>query len=92
MDPRDNSAGTRPVSSDAEKQPSMSRNPSEESLGTQQHAKSRAEKSAAICRACDAGDVEALVSYATSEGGLLEDELRQRACTMRKCPVLDEPN
>jgi hypothetical protein len=70
----------------------MSRNPSEESLGTQQHAKSRAEKSAAIRRACDAGDVEALVSYATSEGGLLEDELRQRACTMRKCPVLDEPN
>lgn len=71
----------------------MSRNfSSEESLGTQQRAIARAEKSAAILRACDAGDVEALVSYATSEGGLLEDELRQRACTIRKCLVLDEPD
>jgi hypothetical protein len=91
VDPRDNSPETRPVSSDAEKQPSISRISSEESLGTQQRGKARAEKAAAIHRACDAGDVEALVSYATSEGGLLEDELRQRACTMRKCHIQVEP-
>ncbi|KAJ5477438.1 hypothetical protein N7539_007582 [Penicillium diatomitis] len=37
------------------------------------------EKIAAIRRACGDGDVRALVSFATSEGGLLNDELRQAA-------------
>ena len=54
---------------------------SEESLNTQQFKKVRAEKADAIRQACDSHDVEALVSFATSDGGLLEDELRQKACT-----------
>ncbi|KAJ5085909.1 hypothetical protein N7532_010680 [Penicillium argentinense] len=49
------------------------------SLKSQQIAAARAEKAAAIRRACDDHDVEALVSYATSEGGLVQDELRQKA-------------
>lgn len=39
-----------------------------------------AEKADHIRRACEARDLEALVSYATSEGGLLNDELRRLAC------------
>lgn len=38
-----------------------------------------AEKADHIRRACEARDLEALVSYATSEGGLLNDELRRLA-------------
>lgn len=45
--------------------------------------KARAEKSEAIRQACDSRDIEALVSYATTEGGLLEDELRRRACKVQ---------
>jgi hypothetical protein len=90
MDPRDNDHETRPVSSDGEKESAMSRNPSEESSVTQQRSKARAEKAAAIRQACDAGDVEALIGYATSEGGLLDDELRQRACTVSESPVLND--
>ncbi|CAI7575495.1 unnamed protein product [Penicillium bialowiezense] len=37
----------------------------------------RAKKVGAIRQACASHDVEALIRYATSEGGLLEDELRQ---------------
>lgn len=39
-----------------------------------------AEKADAIRRACDQRDLDALVSYATSEGGFLQDELRKLAC------------
>lgn len=39
-----------------------------------------AEKAGAIRRACDLRDFDALASYAASEGGLLQDELRQLAC------------
>ncbi|KAJ5498023.1 hypothetical protein N7453_007074 [Penicillium expansum] len=39
----------------------------------------RAEKVRAIRKACATRDVEALAAYATSEGGLLEDDLRQIA-------------
>lgn len=52
----------------------------EETLESQQMAQALAGKAAAIRKACDSRDVEALVSYATTEGGLIEDELRQRAC------------
>ncbi|KAI9931790.1 hypothetical protein AWENTII_001560 [Aspergillus wentii] len=38
-----------------------------------------AEKADAIRRACDQRDLDALVSYATSEGGFLQDELRKLA-------------
>lgn len=37
-------------------------------------------KAEAIRRACDLRDLNALVSYAASEGGLLQDELRRLAC------------
>ncbi|KAJ5503458.1 hypothetical protein N7463_006332 [Penicillium fimorum] len=43
------------------------------------HQIARAEKARAIRKACAVRDVEALAVYATSEGGLLEDELRQLA-------------
>lgn len=39
-----------------------------------------AEKADAIRRACDLGDLDALVSYARSDGGFLRDDLRQLAC------------
>ncbi|CAL5872735.1 uncharacterized protein PFLUO_LOCUS7002 [Penicillium psychrofluorescens] len=39
----------------------------------------RAEKAEAIRRACTSRDLDALVEHATSEGGLLDDELRQIA-------------
>lgn len=44
-----------------------------------------AEKTDAIRRACDLGDLDALVSYARSEGGFLRDDLRQLAC--KRSPV-----
>lgn len=40
------------------------------------------EKAEAIRRACDFRDIDALVSHATSEGGLLKDELRRLACML----------
>lgn len=49
-----------------------------ETPGTPDHV---AEKREHIRRACAARDLGALVSYATSEGGLLNDELRRSACT-----------
>lgn len=41
-----------------------------------------AEKADAIRRACDLGDLDALVSHAKSEGGFLRDDLRQLACKL----------
>lgn len=38
------------------------------------------EKANAIRRACNLRDLNTLVSHATSQGGLLQDELRQLAC------------
>lgn len=40
----------------------------------------RAEKEKAIRQACDLRDFDALVSYATSEGGFLNDDVRRTAC------------
>lgn len=42
----------------------------------------RTKKARAIRKACAARDVEALAAHATSEGGLLEDGLRQIACEL----------
>lgn len=53
---------------------------SEENLKIQQAENARAEKAEAIRHACETRDVEKLVSFATSEGGLIDDELRQMAC------------
>ncbi|BCR95515.1 TBC domain-containing protein [Aspergillus luchuensis] len=39
----------------------------------------RAEKETAIRQACDLRDIDALVSYATSEGGFLNDDVRRTA-------------
>lgn len=38
------------------------------------------EKTAAILEACKCKDLESLRKLATSEGGLLTDELRRKAC------------
>lgn len=58
--------------------PVVSSKDSEPNEGAKQTA--RAEKARAIRKACAARDVEALAMHATSEGGLLEDGLRQIAC------------
>jgi len=42
----------------------------------------RADKADAIRTACTSRDLDALVEHATSEGGLLDDELRQIACEL----------
>ena len=47
---------------------------------TDESASKASEKAGAIRRACDLHDVDALISYATSEGGFLQDELRWVAC------------
>lgn len=77
---RDSSSAESSVILEDEKLSSSSMQASQESLRTQEIVKARAEKAEAVRQACDADDVEALVSYATSEGGLIEDELRQRVC------------
>ncbi|KAJ5934316.1 hypothetical protein N7466_003863 [Penicillium verhagenii] len=51
----------------------------EKSPEEQMKEKARSEKVEAICQACNSRDMERLVAYAVSEGGLLEDELRQKA-------------
>lgn len=40
----------------------------------------RSKKEEAIRNACDLRDLDALVSYAISHGGLLNDDLRRSAC------------
>lgn len=40
------------------------------------------EKEESILRACDLRDFGALVGYATSEGGFLRDDIRQKACKL----------
>ncbi|CAI7610969.1 unnamed protein product [Penicillium pancosmium] len=76
---RDGSPSESPRLVDDEKLSVASSKDSQELLKIQQLEKARAEKAQAIRQACDTHDVEALVSYATSEGGLIEDELRQKA-------------
>lgn len=53
-----------------------------QTLDTETREKARAldEKRKAIEKACQQKDVKALVGYATSAGGLLDDSLRQAAC------------
>jgi non-canonical (house-cleaning) NTP pyrophosphatase len=77
---RNGSSSGASVSTADEKNTSISTDQPAESLETQQKAKARAEKAEAIRQACDTRDIERLISYATTEGGLLDDELRQRAC------------
>lgn len=68
--------------SDADGKPTnLSTEKLEESVESQQKAKARAEKSEAIRQACDTRDIETLISSAITAGGLLDDELRRRACT-----------
>lgn len=38
-------------------------------------------KHASIAQACQANDMDILIRLATSAGGLLNDELRRKACT-----------
>lgn len=59
----------------------------------QELEEARAKKASAIRKACASHDVEELIAHATSEGGLLEDQLRQVACRslLRSC-VKESPN
>ncbi|KAJ5183309.1 hypothetical protein N7492_000925 [Penicillium capsulatum] len=77
---RSNGATTeKPVFTDAEQRALSPNENSEDFLKSQQMTKAREEKIEAIRQACDSRDTEGLVRYATTKGGLLEDELRQRA-------------
>ncbi|KAJ5309633.1 Cytochrome 61 [Penicillium atrosanguineum] len=67
------------VSTADEKPTSLLTDQPAESLESQQKAKARAEKAETIRQACDARDIETLISSAITKGGLLDDELRQRA-------------
>ncbi|KAJ5893778.1 hypothetical protein N7495_005469, partial [Penicillium taxi] len=71
--PRDESASLNEKISDTESESQ------DKSWADQQKEKARKEKAEAIRQACKDRDVNALVEFATSEGGLLEDELRQKA-------------
>lgn len=53
---------------------------SQTSLDAQNEQALRSVKKEKIKEACNSGDREALVQFALSEGGLLEDSLRQSAC------------
>jgi hypothetical protein len=82
MDQR-NESRDYPKSDSSEKlQDSESRNsfPDPESIQNGKLAAVLAEKEDAIRRACKMRDLDALVSYASSEGGFLRDDLRQLAC------------
>lgn len=66
--------------SDNEKLSGSTSGSSQESLNSQLKKKVRSEKADAIRHACKSRDLEALAAHGISEGGFLEDELRQMAC------------
>lgn len=72
------------IASEKEKQPSVSERSSQSQLKSEkeQLPNHLAEKAEAIRRACDLRDLDALVLYAGSEGGLLQDDLRRSACKL----------
>ncbi|KAJ5678283.1 uncharacterized protein N7477_003916 [Penicillium maclennaniae] len=79
IEQRNNSTSEASVSTADENSTNLFADQPAESLESQQKAKARAEKAEAIRRACDAHDIETLISSAITEGGLLDDALRQRA-------------
>lgn len=68
------------ITLDNEKLSDSSSETSERLLEIQLKEKARSEKAEAIRQACRSRNTEAIISHAVSEGGLLEDELRQEAC------------
>lgn len=80
IEQRNNSTSEASLSTADEKSTIFLTDQPAESLESQQKAKARAEKAETIRQACDAHDIETLISSATTHGGLLDDELRQRAC------------
>ena len=80
IEQRNNSTSEASVSTADENSTTLPTDQTAESLESQQKAKARAEKAETIRQACDARDIGTLISSATTEGGLLDDELRQRAC------------
>lgn len=68
------------ITLDNEKLSDSSSETSERLLEIQLKEKARLEKAEAIRQACRSRNTEAIISHAVSEGGLLEDELRQEAC------------
>ncbi|KAJ5746530.1 hypothetical protein N7520_011712 [Penicillium odoratum] len=67
------------LSLDNEKLSDSSGETSEQLLEVKMKEEARSKKAEAIRQACRSRDMEAIISYAVSEGGLLEDELRQEA-------------
>lgn len=80
VEQRNDSSTESSISLDNEKVSLSSSETSEQLLETQLKEKARSEKAEAIRQACRSRDTEAIISHAVSEGGLLEDELRQEAC------------
>ena len=68
------------ITLDNEKLSDSSSETSERLLDIPLKEKARSEKAEAIRQACRSRNTEAIISHAVSEGGLLEDELRQEAC------------
>ncbi|KAJ5526793.1 hypothetical protein N7513_010952 [Penicillium frequentans] len=79
VEQRNESSTEGSISLENEKLSDSSSETSEQLLETQLKEKARSEKAEAIRQACRSRDTEALISHAVSEGGLLEDELRQEA-------------
>jgi hypothetical protein len=50
--------------------------------GSKEQSARNDEKTNAIRLACDTRDIDALITLATSEGGFLQDDLRQLACML----------
>lgn len=71
--------------SDNEKLSGLSSGPSQKSLNSRLKKKARSAKADAIRQACKSRDLEALAAHGISEGGFLEDELRQMACKDLHC-------
>lgn len=80
VEQRNESSTEGSISLENEKLSDSSSETSEQRLKTQLKEKARSEKAEAIRQACRSRDTDAIISHAVSEGGLLEDELRQEAC------------
>lgn len=75
----DDSSTTQPEGNLDEKQEVPRSDPIGKLLDSDSENIARPKKEEAIRKACDLRDLDALVSYATSEGGLLNDDLRRSA-------------
>jgi hypothetical protein len=78
----DDSSTAQPEGTLDEKQEVPRNDPPGKLLYSDNADTARSKKEEAIRKACNLRDLDALVSYATSEGGLLNDDLRRSACKL----------